>query len=72
MATKRKTGGTKKASRSQLKRLKHQVCSGGRVVVKPGQSRYEAQQEALNKSDKPAATDPSPASPEEVDHVSDS
>ena len=26
-----------------------QVCSGGRVVVKPGQTRYEAQQEAANK-----------------------
>ncbi len=51
-------------------RMKSEICSGGKVTVKPGQSRYEAQQEALKKSDKPAATDT--ATTEEVGHVSKS
>ena len=42
MATKRKTSEKPKLERKPL-----QVCSGGKVTVKPGQSRYEAQQAKL-------------------------
>ena len=61
-----------KGAENVVKRMKSEICSGGKVTVKPGQSRYEAQQEALNKPTKSAAIDSSPATTEGVSHVSES
>ena len=76
MATNRTSGKSRgkgvPETASKPARMKSEICSGGRVVVKPGQTRYETQQEALNKSTKPATTDSSPATTEEVNHVSES